>query len=153
MDLTGIIILALLVAPIALIVILKNQKKRSTLKTIQLFAQQFGGNVMQTALLGDGILGIDTKARLFFYVNPKEQTNQYVELVKVKRCYVNTVSRTVRFQGSTTIIDRVSLCFTLKDASTLPIEIELYNSKSGSHLAGELQLAQEWERNLKPLIE
>ncbi len=153
MDLTGIIIVAVLVAPIALIVILKNQKKRRTLKTIQLFAQQFGGNITQTALVGDGILGIDTKTRLFFYVNPKEQTSQYLELAKVKRCYVNTVSRTVAFQGSTTIIDRVSLCFTLKDADKAPIEIDVYNSKWGSHLGGELQLAQEWERNLKPLIE
>lgn len=113
-------------------------------------AAQKGGEISQFDLLKDIGVGLDDKQFMLFFIHDNEHFSnaQEIDLKTVRQCTVEKMTRdTVNNGIHQSTIEKVSLVFLLKSKEKGAIVLELFNTDYDSlTLAGELQLAQKWER-------
>lgn len=152
---TGIIFLLF---AIMYIISVYNKKKKEN-KILANIARLSGiniHNITQYDVWNNSVIGMDdSSAEIYFIRNSADdQSFQKVQLAEIQRCWLNEVSRSVFFNGSSVkVVEKVELKMDNKGKGKPDTVIEFYNQDSDrTDLSGELQLADKWSKLLNEKI-
>ncbi|OFZ57727.1 MAG: hypothetical protein A3D92_08405 [Bacteroidetes bacterium RIFCSPHIGHO2_02_FULL_44_7] len=141
----GAVLIALCAIPLTYMYLNVKRREKKMLNLINTMAEKDGCHITISNVSGDFVIGMDETANVLYVVSrmkDHERRNQ-VNLNEVKACQLNRVDRVVKNQeGQTTMIEKLELLLTTKDATTEAVEF--YHMDLSSQLYDELTLIQKW---------
>lgn len=152
---TGIIFL-LFAAMYLLSVFSKKKKENKILGNISRLSGINIHNITKYDVWKNSVIGMDDSAAEIYFIrnSSDDQSFQKILLSEIKRCWINDVSRSVFFNGSSVkVVEKVELKMENKGKGKPDTVLEFYNQESDrSDLSGELQLADKWCKILNEKI-
>lgn len=134
----------------------KKKKENKILSNITRLSGINIHNITQYDVWNNSVIGMDDSAAEIYFIrnSSDDQSFQKVQLSEIQRCWLNEVSRSVFFNGSSVkVVEKVELKMDNKGKAKTDTVIEFYNQDSGKlDLSGELQLADKWCKILNDKI-
>ena len=152
MKLSTIIIVAAIIAiSVILYLIVSMRSKNKEKKKLQVlndYASKHSCTITKSEIYSNISIGMDEKTNFLFFIKSNNDIDvlKQVNLSEITNCKVVNTARTVQFnKSSTTVIEKLNLCFYPVNKNKEQILLEFYNVEiDGSILNGELQLVEKW---------
>ncbi|ANW95934.1 hypothetical protein AXE80_06415 [Wenyingzhuangia fucanilytica] len=129
-----------------------TQKQKKMLQSLINIATKHKCSISHHEFCGDFVIGLDKNNKhVFFYRERKEiNLSKSIDLSKIKSCQA-IKTRTITKANNGDFIVKIELNFKPIDKSFKEIKLELYNEEN-TELSGEIQLVDEWEKQINKLI-
>jgi hypothetical protein len=152
MKLSTIIIVASIIAiSVILYIVVSMRSKNKEKKKLQVlndYASKHNCTITKNEIYSNISIGMDEKTNFLFFIKSNNDIDvlKHVNLSEIRNCKVVNTGRTVQFnKSSTTVIEKLNLCFYPVNKNKEQILLEFYNVElDGSILNGELQLIEKW---------
>lgn len=147
----GIVFILICITPLIIMHINKIRKNNKMLHLLAENAEKNNCKISQYEFYGDFVLGKDNEKDFVFFLkqNSSETTFQSVDLNEIQACKVAEKARSVKNnKDSTSIIEKLELCFIPKNKDKGETKFELFNELNNVQLTGELQLADKWSKQI-----
>ncbi|MDD2563221.1 MAG: hypothetical protein PHU27_03270 [Salinivirgaceae bacterium] len=149
------IFLAICIVPFILMGRSRKKRKKETLQSLSKIANQHNCNISKHEIHPNFIIGMDESKKFVFFVKKTDDkvTEQYINLAEIQSCKVKTTGRTIEHNnGTQNLINKLELSFIALDKNKKETTLELFNADTTIQLSGELQIAEQWSKQINDLI-
>jgi hypothetical protein len=144
---SGAIIIAICVVPIALLTRSGKKRKKQLLQTLHSLAEKRRGKISQNDFWADSAIGLDEQANFLYFIrggNGQDQI-QEIDLANIRECKAVHSSRTAdKKHGNYKVVEQLELCLSPSEKGTPDISLEFYHHGTDLQINWDVQLLDKW---------